>query len=81
MVKSNLKNPGVVTNFIELVAAAYVVPTFDVSTEREPIDAILRVLNDIIDLFCSIHGIKVRTCSHCFHNFANFRCVGHWAGS
>ena len=81
MVKSNLKNPGVVTNFIELVAAAYVVLTFDVSTEREPIDAILRVLNDIIDLFCSIHGIKVRTCSHCFHIVANFRCVGHWAGN
>jgi hypothetical protein len=59
VLKCNLKNHDVASKYIELVAAAYMVPSFDMVSERVCFLEILGVLNDIISIFCTSNSVKV----------------------
>jgi hypothetical protein len=61
VLKCNLKNHDVASKYIELIAAAYMVPSFDMLSERECFLEILGVLNEIISIFCTSNSVKVST--------------------
>jgi hypothetical protein len=59
VLKCNLKNHDLASKYIELIAAAYMVPSFDMVGERASFLEILGVLNDIISIFCTSNSVKV----------------------
>jgi hypothetical protein len=54
----NTKHLSIITNYIALIASAYLVPSFDISSERKHFVAVIGVLNNFVRIFCSNNGIN-----------------------
>jgi hypothetical protein len=59
VLRQNMKNHTMVATYIDLVAAAYMVSSFDVSSDLVNFPAILKLFGDVIRVFCDSNSINV----------------------